>query len=54
MSKAELDRSVKRRNNFADIIASLESGESVIEEYPDELVKKLEAFLLRKSKRKRK
>lgn len=52
MSKAELDRSTKRRNNLADIIASLESGESFIEDYPDNLVKKLTAFLARKSNRK--
>ncbi len=52
MSKAELDRSTKRRNNLADIIASLESGESLIEDYPDNLVKKLQAFLIKKSNRK--
>ncbi|MHB8987481.1 MAG: DEAD/DEAH box helicase [Desulfobulbia bacterium] len=54
MSKAEQDRSEKRRNNFADIIASLESGESFIEDYPDSLVKKLLALLEKKSKRRRK
>lgn len=54
MSKAEQDRSNKRRNNFAEIIGSLESGESFIEDYPEELVKKLEAFLAKKSKRRRK
>lgn len=54
MSKAEQDRSAKRRNNFADIIASLESGESFIEDYPEALVKKLEAFLARKPKGRRK
>jgi superfamily I DNA and RNA helicase len=54
MSKAEQDRSAKRRNNFADIIASLESGESFIEDYPDDLVEKLQALLAKKSKRRRK
>ena len=52
MSKAEQERSAKRRSNFAEIIESLDSGESIIEDYPEELVKKLEAFLVRKSKRK--
>jgi len=54
MSKAEQDRSNKRRTNFADIIESLDSGESFIEDYPDELVRKLENFLARKSKIRRK
>ena len=54
MSKAEQDRSAKRRINFADIIASLESGESFIEDYPDSLVEKLQALLAKKSKRRRK
>ncbi|MFH1976373.1 MAG: ATP-binding domain-containing protein [Pseudomonadota bacterium] len=54
MSKAEQDRSAKRRNNFADIIASLESGESFIEDYPINLVEKLHALLAKKSKRRRK
>lgn len=54
MSKAEQDRSAKRRNNFADIIASLESGESFIEDYPDDLVEKLQALLAKKLKRRRK
>lgn len=54
MSKAEQDRSNKRRTNFAEIIESLDSGESFIEDYPEELVKKLESFLAKKSKRRRK
>lgn len=54
MSKAEQDRSAKRRNDFADIIASLESGESFIEDYPEALVKRLEAFLAKKPKGRRK
>ncbi len=54
MSKAEQDRSNKRKNNFAEIIESLDSGESFIEDYPEELVKKLETFLAKKTKRQRK
>lgn len=53
MSKAEQDRSSKRRNNFADIIDSLESGESYLEDYPDDLVQKLQGILARKSKRRK-
>lgn len=54
MSKAEQDRSAKRRNNFAEIIESLETGESFIEDYPDSLVEKLQALLAKKSRRERK
>jgi len=54
MSKAEQDRSAKRRNNFADIIASLESGESFIEDYPEDLVEKLQTILAKNSERRRK
>ena len=54
MSKAEQERSAKRRNNFADIIDSLESGESFIEDYPSDLIKKLQALLAKKSRRRRK
>lgn len=50
MSKAEQDRSERRRSNFADIIASLESGESIIEDYPDSLVIKLRSILEKKHK----
>ena len=54
MSKAEQERSAKRRNDFADIINSLESGESFIEDYPPDLVKKLLTLLEKKTKRRRK
>lgn len=54
MSKAEQERSNRRRTNLAEIIESLDSGESFIEDYPDDLVRKLEAFLAKKSKRRRK
>jgi len=54
MSKAEQDRSNRRRTNFAEIIESLDSGDSFIEDYPEELVKKLESLLAKKPKRRRK
>ena len=50
MSKAEQDRSAKRSINLADIISSLESGESFIDDYPDSLVEKLQNILAKKSK----
>ena len=53
MSKAEQDRSNRRRSNFAEIIESLDSGESFIEDYPEELMRKLESFLAKKSKPRR-
>lgn len=51
MSKAEQERSEKRRNNLADIIDSLDSGESFIDDYPEHLVDKLKALLATKSRR---
>jgi len=54
MSKAEQDGSTRRKNNLTDIITSLESGESSLEDYPDELVEKLQKLLQSKTKRKRK
>lgn len=54
MSKAEQDRSNRRRTSFAEIVESLDSGDSFIEDYPEELVKKLESFLAKKSKGRRK
>ena len=54
MSKADQERSAKRRHNLADIIASLETGESVIEDYPDDLVEKAKALLSKKSRRRHK
>jgi hypothetical protein len=53
MSKAEQDRSNRRKSNFAEIIESLDSGESFIEDYPEELIRKLETFLAKKSKSRR-
>ena len=54
MSKAERERQAKRRNDLVDIIESLESGESVIEDYPAHIIKKLQTLLAKKSKRLRK
>lgn len=54
MSKADQERSNKRRINFAEIVASLDAGDSFIEDYPEEIVRKFESFLARKSKKKRK
>jgi superfamily I DNA and RNA helicase len=54
MSKSEQERSAKRRSNLTDIIASLESGESFIEDYPDSLVEKLQSLLAKKPNRRRK
>jgi len=54
MSTAELERSARRRSNLLDIIASLESGESVIEDYPEAVIAKLQAVLTRRSKPRRK
>ncbi|MDZ4858003.1 MAG: ATP-binding domain-containing protein [Candidatus Hydrogenedentes bacterium] len=54
MSKAEQDRYNKRKINFVDIIESLDSGDSVIEDYPEELVKKLQNVLAKKTRSRRK
>jgi superfamily I DNA and RNA helicase len=54
MSKAELERSAKRRSNLLDIIESLESGESFIEDYPERVIIKLQALLEKRSKPRRK
>jgi superfamily I DNA and RNA helicase len=54
MSKTEQERSNRRKSYLEEIVGSLESGESVLEEYPDELVEKLEALMERKKKKRRK
>jgi superfamily I DNA and RNA helicase len=53
MSKAEQDRSNRRRSNMEEIIEALESGESSIEDFPDDTIKKLESFMAKKSKRRK-
>jgi superfamily I DNA and RNA helicase len=54
MSRAEQLRSEKRKTNLAEIIDSLDSGESYIEDYPPALVAKLQALLAKKSKARKK
>lgn len=50
MSKAEQERFAKKQSSLLDIIESLESGETFIEDYPDEVIKKLRALLNKQSK----
>ena len=54
MSKAEQDRSNRRRSNMEEIIEAMESGESSIEDFPDEIIKKLEKFMAKKANRRQK
>lgn len=54
MSKAEQDRNNRRRINLAEIVDSLDSGDSFIEDYPEDVVQKLEKYLAKRSKRRRK
>ncbi len=50
MSKAEKDRLNQKQRSLIDLLESLESGETFIEDYPEDVVEKLEAFLSRKRK----
>ncbi len=50
MSKAEQESVEKRRSSLLDIIESLESGETFIEDYPEDVIQKLQALLNRKTK----
>lgn len=50
MSKAEQERFAKKQSSLLDIIESLESGETFIEDYPDDVIKKLRALLNKKPK----
>lgn len=50
MSKAEKERLNQKQRSLIDLLDSLESGETFIEDYPEDVVKKLEAFLNRKRK----
>jgi superfamily I DNA and RNA helicase len=45
MSKAEQERFAKKQSSLLDIIESLESGETFIEDYPEDVIKKLRALL---------
>ncbi|MBK8117130.1 MAG: ATP-binding domain-containing protein [Candidatus Accumulibacter sp.] len=50
MSKAEKERLNQKQRSLIDLLESLESGETFIEDYPEDVVEKLEAFLSRKRK----
>jgi superfamily I DNA and RNA helicase len=50
MSKLEQERFAKKQSSLVDIIESLESGETFIEDYPEETIKKLKSLLEKKSK----
>jgi superfamily I DNA and RNA helicase len=50
MSKAEKDRLNQKQQYLIDMIDSLESGETFLEDYPEEVMKRLETFLNRKKK----
>jgi superfamily I DNA and RNA helicase len=48
MSKAEKERLDQKQRSLIDLLESLESGETFIEDYPEDVVQKLETFLNRK------
>jgi superfamily I DNA and RNA helicase len=50
MSKTEQERIEKKQSSLLDIIESLESGETFIEDYPEEMIKKLRTQLNKKSR----
>jgi superfamily I DNA and RNA helicase len=50
MSKAEKERLDLKQRTLMDVLESLESGETFIEDYPEDLIEKLQAFLSRKKK----
>jgi len=50
MSKAEKERLGKKQKSLVDLLKSLESGETFIEDYPEEVVKRLGAVLNQKRK----
>jgi superfamily I DNA and RNA helicase len=50
MSKAEQERFAKKQSSLVDIIESLESGETFIEDYPEDTIKKLKSLLDKKSR----
>ena len=45
MSKADKDRLNQKQRTLIDLLESLESGETFIEDYPNDVVKKLQVFL---------
>jgi superfamily I DNA and RNA helicase len=48
MSSAEQARFDKKRNSLLDVIESLETGETFIEDYPEDVIEKLRALINRK------
>ena len=50
MSKSEQERVAKKQSSLLDIIESLESGETFVEDYPDDVIEKLRTLLNKKSK----
>jgi len=51
MSKAEQEKFAKKQSSLLDIIESLESGETFIEDYPEDVINKLRGLIDKKSKR---
>lgn len=51
MSKEEKDRFAKKQNSLRDIIDSLESGDTFIEDYPEDVIKKLRKLIDKKAKK---
>ena len=50
MSKGEQERVAKKQSSLLDIIESLESGETFVEDYPDDVIEKLRTLLNKKAK----
>jgi len=51
MSKEEKDRFAKKQSSLRDIIESLESGDTFIEDYPEEIIEKLKKLIEKKTKK---
>ncbi|MBM5815987.1 MAG: helicase [Cyanobacteria bacterium K_Offshore_surface_m2_239] len=51
MSKVEKERLSQKQQSLIDLLISLESGETFIEDYPEDIVKKLEVIFNRKIRR---
>jgi exonuclease VII small subunit len=51
MSKEEKKRIEQRGSNLAEIIESLEKGESILDDYPEEVIAKLRRLFDREKKK---
>lgn len=51
MSKAQQESIAKKRNSLVDILESLESGDTFIEDYPPAVIRKLQSLLNKKTKK---